>query len=231
MPRHRVPSEVSLPKGTTRPSSRVVLISPPGGGKSRQGRALAAALGVPHLSLGNLLRAEAAAGTELGQRVQPFLEAGELAPDELVTAVVIHRLGEPDVGPGFVLDGFPRTAAQARALDRILGDRAIDAIVHLRVPEVELIRRLRGRRICPQGHTYHLEIDPPRIPGQCDEDGLPLRARPDDRPDAITKRLRVYRESTAPLLADYRERTLLVEVDGIGNVEEVARRIVRTLCE
>ncbi len=208
-------------------SSRVVLVAPPGGGKSKQARALAARLGALHVSTGDVLREEVAGDTELGGRVRRFLEAGDLVPDDLVTAVLATRLRE--AGDGFVLDGFPRTHGQALLLDELLGDAAIERVVLLEVPEEEVVRRLGGRRVCPEGHPYHLVSDPPKVAGRCDVDGLPLQARPDDRPEVIAERLRVYRGDTKPMLADYRSRSLLIEVDGLGTIEEVRDRVLQAL--
>lgn len=210
-------------------SPRVVLVAPPGGGKSRQARALAARLGVLHVSTGDALRDEVAEETSLGRRVHGFLEAGDLVPDELVTAVLAGRLQDSPTAEGFVLDGFPRTHGQALLLDELLGDRRVERVVLLLVPGEEIVRRLGGRRVCPAGHPYHVESDPPKVAGQCDLDGLPLRARPDDRPEVIAERLHVYRRETAPMLSDYRERSLLIEVDGLGSIEEVRDRILGAL--
>jgi adenylate kinase len=208
---------------------RLVLVAPPGGGKSRQARALAARLSVLHVSTGDALRDEVAGATPLGLRVQRFLEAGDLVPDELVTAVLAGRLQDSAGAVGFVLDGFPRTHGQALLLDEILGDRKVERVVLLVVPEEEVVRRLGGRRVCPAGHPYHVESDPPKVAGRCDVDGLPLQARPDDRPAVIAERLVVYRRETTPMLSDYRDRSLLIEVDGLGSIEEVRDRILRAL--
>ena len=210
-------------------SPRVVLVAPPGGGKSRQARALAARLGVLHVSTGDALRNEVADTTPLGRRVQGFLEAGDLVPDELVTAVLASRLQNTAAAEGFVLDGFPRTHGQAVLLDEILGNRQLEQVVLLLVPEEEVVRRLGGRRVCPAGHPYHVESDPPKVAGRCDVDGLPLRPRPDDRPAVIAERLQVYRRETAPMLSSFRDRSVLIEVNGLGTIDQVRDRIIRAL--
>lgn len=205
---------------------RVVLLAPPGGGKSTQARRLAEALDVPHISIGKALRRAAEEGTELGRLARPSMEQGRLVPTEVVVPVVAERIREG--GGGYVLDGFPRDPEQARILEGVL-DAPPDVVVLLAVPDEEVVRRLAGRRECPRGHLWHVEHRPPSREGVCDVCGGPLRQREDDRPDAVRRRLTVYREETEPVADRYRERGVLVEVDGTGDPDEVAERILRDL--
>lgn len=205
---------------------RVVLLAPPGGGKSTQARRLAEALGVPHISIGKALRRAVEQGSEVGRRARPHMEAGRLVPTEVVVPVVAGRIREG--GGGYVLDGFPRDLEQARILDAVLAAPP-DTVVFLAVPDDEVVRRLAGRRECPQGHLWHREHHPPAVEGVCDICGGPLGQREDDRPDAVRRRLAVYREETEPLVRHYRERGALVEVDGTGEPDAVAEAIRRAL--
>lgn len=204
--------------------ARIVLLGPPGVGKGTQAVRLAAALGVPHLSTGEILRAEVAAGTPLGREADGHMRAGRLVPDPLVLAMLKERLARPDAVGGCVLDGFPRNLAQAVALD---GIAPVDRALAFDLPAAVLVERLSGRRICPVCQsTYHVPAQPPRVPGRCDREGAELVQRPDDRPDAVRTRLDVYAEQTAPLLAHYRARGLLVSVDARGGPDDVARRVL-----
>ncbi|MDX1622004.1 MAG: nucleoside monophosphate kinase, partial [Nitriliruptorales bacterium] len=170
---------------------RMALLGPPASGKGTQASRLAEREGLLHLSTGDLLRAAVEAGTELGSEAQPYMERGELVPDELVLQIVRAEL--PGQG-NFVLDGFPRTLAQFEALDEPL-----DVVVVLEIPFEEAVRRVTGRRVCPDGHVYHLDYDPPEEPGTCDLDGQPLRQREDDTEDVVRTRWRSYEEQTVPL--------------------------------
>jgi adenylate kinase len=211
---------------------RVILLGPPGAGKGTQARRLAARYGVPHVATGDILRFAVAWGTEIGLRAKRYMDAGELVPDEVVLELVRLRVGQPDARAGFVLDGFPRTLAQARALDAMLAaaGRAPDAAVSLEVPDETIVRRLAARRSCPAcGRVYNLLSDPPRDPEVCDRDGTPLVQRDDDRPDVVARRLEVYRRDTLPVLAHYRDRGLLRAVDGTGDEEEVLARILEAV--
>lgn len=206
----------------------MVLLAPPGGGKSTQAGRLASWLRVPHLALGDALRRAVEAGTDLGRRAHPYMEEGRLVPNEVIIPLVAERLREEGPDPGYVLDGFPRDPAQARALDEPPG-AAPDAVVFISIPDDEVVARLSGRRACPNGHLWHVEHDPPSEEGVCDTCGAPLRRRDDDHPDAVRRRLAVYREETEPLVRHYRDRGLLVEVDGTGDPETVAERIRKAL--
>lgn len=200
-----------------------MFLGPPGAGKGTQAVRLARARHLAHLSTGDLLRAAVAEGTPLGRAADAHIRAGRLVPDDLVLGALRERIGRSDARAGFVLDGFPRTLAQARALDAMA---ELDAVVSFELPEPVLLERLAGRRICPKcGAVYHVSASPPREPGRCDRDGVELRQRPDDRPEAVSVRLRVYAEQTEPVLAYYRERGLLRPLDASGSTDEVARRL------
>ncbi len=202
---------------------RIVFLGPPGVGKGTQASRLARELKLSHLSTGDMLRAAVAARTPLGQEADGYMRAGQLVPDDLVLRILKDRLGQPDATAGFILDGFPRNLSQAEALDRIT---PIDGVISFELPSEILVRRLSARWICPKCQSvYNLESRPPRTPGRCDLDGSELVQRPDDRPEAVTTRLAVYAEMTAPLLEFYRRRGLLRPVDASGSPDEVAGRI------
>ena len=213
---------------------RIVLLGPPGSGKGTQASALGEKWDLPHIASGDLLRANVQERTELGRRAQPYMERGDLVPDELILEMMAERLSQPDAQRGFALDGFPRTVAQAEALDSRLGamGRGLDAVVYLEVPERELLRRLSGRRICPQCNAiYQLDTMPPKRSGVCDVCAAKLVQREDERPAVVRNRLQVYAEQTAPLLEHYRRTGLLHSVDGTIGVENVLREISRLLQE
>jgi adenylate kinase len=205
---------------------RLVLFGAPGVGKGTQAALLSGRFAVPHVSTGDMLRAAIREGTPLGLKARAVVERGELVPDELVSALVAERLGQEDVRAGFILDGYPRTVRQAEDLDRTLGDRTIDRVVNLEVPAAEILERLAGRRGCAScGAVYHVRFQPPKAADRCDRCGASLQARPDDAPDVVQGRLRVYEAQTAPVLAFYRGRGLLADVDGRGRPEEITDRI------
>ncbi len=206
---------------------RIVFLGPPGAGKGTQAATLARALGVPHLSTGDLLRGAVAAATPLGREADGYMRAGRLVPDDLVLRILGERLDAPDARSGFILDGFPRNLAQAEILERRV---VLDHVVSFEIPPAELVRRLSARRICPTCQAvYNLDSKPPRVPGRCDRDGSELLQRPDDRPEAVEVRLRVYAEQTAPLLDFYRRRGLLRPLDASGAPEAVAERLRRLI--
>ena len=209
-------------------TTRVIFLGAPGAGKGTQARALAAEWGVPQVATGDMLREAVAAKTTLGLEAKRYMDAGGLVPDEVVIGLVDERLGRSDAAPGFVLDGFPRTAAQAEALDAMLRGKgqALDRVVFLDVSREELIRRLTGRRTCGRcGTVFHLVSAPPRTAGRCDKCGGELTQRSDDTREAVATRLDVYERQTAPLLAYYRERGLLAAVPGEGPMDRVAADI------
>jgi adenylate kinase len=212
----------------------LVLLGPAGAGKGTQAALLAEQYQIPKISTGEMLREVAQHGGEAGRRIAELIDHGSMVPDEVVVDLVRERLGQSDTKGGFVLDGFPRTVGQAEALDQILREsgRKLTAVLNLEVGEDELIRRLSGRRVCPVcGASYHLVSHPPRVPGRCDVEGAPLEQRPDDRPEAIRERLKLYRERTRPVLEYYRARGLLWPIEGDQAMAEVAERIRRVLEE
>lgn len=210
---------------------RILLVGPPGAGKGTQARQLAERLEVPHIASGDLLRGAIAEGTELGLAAKAYMDRGDLVPDELMIRFIADRVSEPDAD-GFVLDGFPRTDAQALALDEVLEriDRPLDKVIHLDVPNEEIVDRLSGRRMCPTcQRAYHVKYDPPQEPGRCDEDGTELVTRPDDAPETVQHRLDVYHSATKGLLRHYDRDGVFSCVDGIGTVDEVAARIHKAI--
>jgi len=204
----------------------IVLLGAPGAGKGTQAKILAQKTGLPHISSGDIFRENLKNRTELGKMAQQYMEKGELVPDDVTIAMIRERLSRPDCGRGAILDGFPRTPAQAEALDAMLADLGgkVGVVPFINVPEDELVERLSGRLICKaQGHIFHKKFNPPKVPGVCDYDGSELYQREDDRPEVVRHRIRVYLEQTMPLVAYYRQRGLLVDVDGtqpIGKVTE-----------
>jgi adenylate kinase len=211
---------------------RAIFLGPPGAGKGTQARQLAETWSVAHVATGDMLREALAQGTPLGLEARRYMDSGGLVPDEVVIGLVADRLTHPDARGGFVLDGFPRTAAQADALDRLLAARGLrlDRVIFLDVARPELLRRLTGRRVCRAcGATYHLISAPPRTAGRCDACGGELYQREDDAEAAVARRLDVYQSQTAPLLSYYRSRGQLVSVPGEGAVEQVAAEIKRAL--
>jgi len=206
---------------------RVVFLGPPGAGKGTQATQIARELGVPHLSTGDLLRAAVAARTPLGLEADGHMRAGRLVPDDLVLKILDKRLEQNDARDGYLLDGFPRNLAQADALGQFA---EIDRVVSFEISPDILVRRLSDRRVCPKCQSvYNLSSRPPKTSGKCDKDGTDLLQRPDDQPEAVTTRLKVYAEQTAPLLEFYRKRDMLRSVDAGGTPDEVAARIRRAL--
>jgi len=203
---------------------RVAFLGPPGAGKGTQARELAREWGVPQIATGDMLREAVAAKTPLGLEAKRYMDQGALVPDEVVVGATAERLAAPDAARGFILDGFPRTIAQAEALARLLKDagHALDVVLYFDVSEPELLRRLTGRRVCRAcGHTYHLTSSPPKRAGVCDACGGELYQRVDDSEATVRNRLEVYRKQTAPLLDYYRERNVLTTVSGEGSIEEI----------
>jgi adenylate kinase len=211
---------------------RTILLGPPGAGKGTQAARIVDAYGVPHISTGDILRANVREGTELGTEARKFMDAGDLVPDEVIIGMVADRLTRPDAAAGFLFDGFPRTVPQAEALDELLSGRGVplDVVLELVVDHDEVVRRLTGRRTCGEcGRIYQLETGPPAVEGVCDDCGGPLGQRDDDREDVVRNRLEVYREQTEPLVAFYEQRGQLRRIEAVGTVEDVTARAMEIL--
>jgi adenylate kinase len=203
----------------------LILLGPPGAGKGTQAERLREDFGLPHISTGDILRAQVAEGTELGRQAQRYMEAGELVPDDVIVKMIGERINAGDARDGFLLDGFPRNEAQADALaDALSGlDRRLSAALLIDVPDDEVVRRLAGRRVCVKNpsHIYHTEFDPPKHADVCDQDGSRLVQRDDDKEETIRKRLDVYHAQTEPLIGYYDRAGLLRRFDGSRSAEDV----------
>jgi adenylate kinase len=207
----------------------LVLIGAVGAGKGTQAERLGAELGLAHLASGDLFRAALAAGTPLGEQARGFMERGELVPDEITIGMFMDELARPEAAAGAILDGFPRTAAQAEALDRTLAERgeSIRRAVYIEVPTEELVQRAAGRWVCPVcGTPYNLESDPPRVPGRCDREGATLVQRDDDRPEVVRARLEKQVPPMLEVVDHYERAGILDRIDGRGTVDEVTGRIL-----
>ncbi len=199
---------------------RLILLGAPGAGKGTQAQKLSERLGVPQISTGDMLRKALRQGTELGLRAKGFMDAGELVPDDVVVGIVKERLTESDCAEGFILDGFPRTVAQADALGEV--GVLLDHALNIDVPQAELLGRLTGRRSCPGcGAMYHVMFTPPAVEGVCDKCGTALYQRDDDNETTVSSRLETYEAKTAPLIRYYDERGILRNVPGAGSPDEV----------
>ena len=212
---------------------RLVLVGPPGAGKGTQAQFIAEHVGVPKISTGDIFRANVSQGTPLGLQAKEYMDRGDLVPDEVTIDMVRNRLVEDDATGGFLLDGFPRTVPQAETLDDILretADTKLDVVLELVVDNEEVVRRLSGRRTCRScNHIWHVDFDPPQVAGVCDLDGGELFQRDDDKPATIENRLEVYDEQTAPLIAYYANRGVLVGIDATGPVDDVTLRAIDAL--
>jgi adenylate kinase len=210
----------------------LILVGPPGAGKGTQAEKITQDFGLPYFATGNILRAAVADGTQLGKQAKQFMDEGKLVPDELIVGVLLEALDGAEAADGFLLDGFPRKISQADALAEALEKvgRKLTAVLLIDVPDEEVIRRLSGRRTCSKnGHTYHVELDPPKHEGVCDQDGSKLIQRDDDKPEVIAKRLVTYHNETKPLVAYYEERDLLRRFDGSRTPTEVHDHIRATI--
>ncbi|MBI3158922.1 MAG: adenylate kinase [Chloroflexi bacterium] len=214
-------------------STVVVMLGAPGAGKGTQAKIISDRLGLPHVSSGDIFREHLKNQTELGKLADGYMNRGELVPDDVTIAMIQERLNRPDCSPGAVLDGFPRTPVQAAALATMLaeaGGKCVDVVPYIKVGEDELVRRLTGRWTCQEnGHIFHEVFSPPKQAGVCDHDGSALYQREDDKAETVTRRIRVYLEQTAPLVAYYRNAGVLVEIDGNQAIEEVTAALLAAL--
>jgi adenylate kinase len=210
----------------------VIFLGPPGAGKGTQAMVVAGRFGLPHISTGDMFRDHMSRNTPLGEQARRFVQSGGLVPDEVVLGMVGERISRPDCRGGFVLDGFPRTQAQAVALDETLRERpwGRPVVVHFVVDSDQLLRRLTGRRTCKVGgEIYNIYDCPPKVPGRCDQDGGELFQRPDDREEVIRERLSQYEAQTRPLVDYYRSRGVLADVNAMGSQAEVTERVLQAL--
>lgn len=206
----------------------LILMGLPGAGKGTQAEKINEKYNIPHISTGDMFRIAIKEGTDLGKKAKAFMDQGELVPDEVTIGIVKDRLGKADCDNGFLLDGFPRTIAQAQALQTLLTElnQTIDHVIHVDVPEKNLVERLTRRRVCPTcGTTYHMLYNPPKDEGVCDKDGTKLIQRDDDKPETVKKRLAVNIEQTKPLLNFYQDKGYLTAVNGDQEIDDVFRDI------
>lgn len=211
---------------------KIIMLGAPGAGKGTQAKMIAAKYQIPHISTGDIFRANISNGTELGKEAKQYMDQGLLVPDELTVKILLDRVAQDDCKNGYVLDGFPRTIPQAEVLDNALkelGDQ-VDFAINVDVPDENIINRMSGRRACVKcGATYHIEHIPPKAEGICDSCGSGLILRDDDKPETVKKRLNVYHEQTQPLIDFYSEKKILKEVDGTIGMEDVFSGIVKIL--
>lgn len=211
---------------------KIIMLGAPGAGKGTQAKKIAAQYAIPHISTGDIFRANIKNNTELGQKAKVYMDKGELVPDNLVVDLIMDRFGQPDCADGYVLDGFPRTIPQAEALDTALNEKGehVDYAVNVEVPDENIIRRMSGRRACVGcGATYHIQYNPTKVADVCDVCGEKLILRDDDQPQTVQNRLSVYHEQTQPLIDYYAEKGVLAEVDGTKDMEEVFSDITAIL--
>ncbi|MBC8497065.1 MAG: adenylate kinase [Anaerolineales bacterium] len=214
-------------------AKQIVMLGPPGAGKGTQAKMLSEKLSVPHVSSGYIFRENLREQTELGKHADVYINRGELVPDDVTIAMIRERISRPDCDEGVLLDGFPRTAPQAEALDEMLSDLnkgQVDAVPCITVPDEVLIERLTGRRTCrAQGHVFHIAFNPPKEAGKCDYDGSELYQREDDTVETVTNRIRVYLKQTQPLIDYYQQRGVLLEVAGDQSIDAVFDEIMSAL--
>lgn len=211
---------------------KIIMLGAPGAGKGTQAKKIAARYQIPHISTGDIFRANIKGGTELGMKAKTFMDQGMLVPDEITIGMLMDRIHEADCEGGYVLDGFPRTIPQAESLTKALGEmgEAIDYAVNVDVPDENIVSRMGGRRACVAcGATYHVQFNAPKQEGICDTCGEKLVLRDDDKPETVQKRLKVYHDQTQPLIDYYKKQGILVTVDGTKELNEVFRDIVAVL--
>ncbi len=209
----------------------IVLLGPPGVGKGTQAAILSQKTHLAHISSGDLFRENIKNQTELGKKAKAYLDSGELVPDDVTIKMIQTRLNLPDSQPGAILDGFPRTPAQAAALEKMLAEfnGKVDLVPYISAPELVLVERISGRWTCrANGHIYHKKYNPPKVSGKCDLDGSDLYQREDDKPETVKKRIKVYIDQTAPLIEYYRQRGKVVQVDGTQEVQKVTSALLRS---
>ncbi len=211
----------------------IVMLGPPGAGKGTQAKQLAQRMNLVHVSTGDLFRDNLKNETELGVLAQQYMNKGELVPDDVTVRMVEERLSRPDCEEGAVLDGFPRTPAQAEALDDLLAEMgsAVKVVPYIKVPDDVLVERLSGRWMSPSGRVYHEKYNPPKVKWIDDIDGSQLYQREDDKPETVRHRIEVYNEQTSPLIAYYRDKGLLVEIDGTQSIELVTEDLTKAVEE
>ena len=213
---------------------KIIMLGAPGAGKGTQAKQIAAKYEIPHISTGDIFRANIKEGTELGKKAKAFMDKGELVPDELTCDLVVDRISKPDAAKGYVLDGFPRTIPQAEALTEALAKKGetIDYAINVEVPDENIVRRMSGRRACVGcGATYHIVYNPTKVEGKCDVCSSDLILRDDDQPETVLNRLKVYHEQTQPLIDFYAKKGILKEVDGTMDMNDVFAAIVKILGE
>ena len=211
---------------------KIIMLGAPGAGKGTQAKKIAAKYAIPHISTGDIFRANIKNNTELGQKAKTYMDKGELVPDELVVDLIMDRFKEAYCANGYVLDGFPRTIPQAEALDKALSanGESVDYAVNVEVPDENIINRMSGRRACVGcGATYHIQFNPTKVEGICDACGEKLILRDDDKPETVKNRLSVYHEQTQPLIDYYKNQGILKSVDGTQPMDEVFKAIVTIL--
>jgi adenylate kinase len=209
-----------------------VFLGPPGAGKGTQAKVVASKLGIPQISSGDLFRENLKNQTEMGKLANKYIKAGELVPDDITIAMVRERISRTDCDNGAILDGFPRTPAQAKAFDQMLIETGckLYKVPYIKVPAEALVERLSGRLTCRgEGHVFHKLYNPPKEPGICDFDGSELYQREDDRPETVANRIKVYEEKTQPLIDYYQERGVLVEIDGDRDIDEITADLIKLL--
>ena len=211
---------------------KIIMLGAPGAGKGTQAKMIAEKYSIPHISTGDIFRANIKNGTELGMEAKKYMDQGLLVPDELTVKILLDRVAKDDCKKGYVLDGFPRTIPQAEVLDKALselGDK-IDYAINVEVPDENIVRRMGGRRACVGcGATYHIQFNPTKVEGICDACGEKLILRDDDKPETVKNRLSVYHEQTQPLIDYYNKAGVLAEVDGTKDMEDVFKDIVNIL--
>jgi adenylate kinase len=210
----------------------IVLLGPPGAGKGTQAKILCDELDLPHISSGDIFRENLQGQTELGKQAEGYMKRGALVPDDLTISMIQARLSRPDCANGALLDGFPRTPAQAEALETMLSgfNGKVDAVPYINVPEEELVERLAGRWTCREkGHIFHIKFNPPKQSGVCDFDGSELFQRDDDKAETVANRIHVYLNQTEPLIEYYRQHGTLIEVDGTRSIEQVTSDLLDAL--